>query len=132
MHQSFLRRFIGPETPSRHGKELENEVTFKFPYKSLHEYELRKPLKTRHSPQLIGSEVKSSHVDSDSNYGELGDKYENQSLSTSMAPVRVVDCAIVPGVIPNFGRGKLISSYNQIISDDENASRSGRILSSRT
>ena len=67
-------------------------------------------------------------MDSDSDYGELGDKYENQSLSTSMAPVRVVDCAIVPGVIPNFGRGKLISSYNQIISDDENASRSGRIL----
>ena len=103
MHKSLLRGFIGPETPSRHGKELENDVTFKFPYKSLHEYELRKPLKTQHSPQLIGSEVKSSHVDSDSNYGELGDKYENQSPSTSMAPVRVVDCAIVPGVIPNFG-----------------------------
>ena len=50
-------------------------------------------------------------MDSDSNHDELGDKYENQSSSTSMTPVRVVDCAIVPGVIPNFGRGKLISSY---------------------
>ena len=34
-------------------------------------------------------------------------------------------------MIPNFGRGKLISSYDQIISDDENASRSGRIISLR-
>ena len=71
-------------------------------------------------------------MDSDSNHGELGDKYENQSPSTSMAPVRVCEHSVVPGgVIPNFGRGKLISSYDQIISDDENTSRSGRILSLR-
>ena len=34
-------------------------------------------------------------------------------------------------MIPTFGQGKLISSYDQIISDDENASTSGRILSLR-
>ena len=34
-------------------------------------------------------------------------------------------------MIPNFGRGKLISLNNQIISDDENTSKSGRILSLR-
>ena len=127
------RYYVGSsEAQSGHGKEPENDVTLKFSYKSLHKYELSKPLKTRHSLHWLVSEVKSSHVDSDSNHGERGDKYENQSPSTSMAPVRIVDCAIVPGVILNFGRGKLISSYNQIISDDDNASRSGRILSSRT
>ena len=83
------------EAHSRHGKELESDVTFKFPYKSLQKSGLSKPL-TPHSLQLIGSEAKSSDVDSDSNHGELGDKYGKQSPSTSMARVRVVDCSIVP------------------------------------
>ena len=61
------RYYVGSsEAHSKHGKEPENDVT----YKSLHKYELSKPLKTWHSPQPIGSVGKSSDVDSDSNHGE--------------------------------------------------------------
>ena len=69
--------------------------------------ELSKCLKTgRHSPHWLVSEVKSSDMDLDSNHGELGDKYENQSPSTSMAPVRVVEHSVVPGGwFPTLGEG---------------------------
>ena len=123
------RYYVGSsEAHSRHGKEPENDVTFKFLYKSLNEYELSKPLKTRHSPQLIGSVGKSSDVDSDSNHGEQICKSITIYIDDTCSCCRLFRCA--RGVIPNFGRGKLIS-YDQIISDDKNASRSGRILSLR-
>ena len=66
---------------------------------------------SRHSPQLIGSEVKLSGViRTVTTVSSV--THQNQPPFTSMAPVRVVEHPVVPGVIPNFGRGKLISSYD--------------------